>query len=447
MSSFLCKWFGIGCPKPPDPPTPTPKNRAVAVVTTVGGAYVRLDNKPDPFTGHTDSSGYLLFPEVPESLTATHLDIDANGYDHYSIHVDLPSSGNVQLLVGRTANETIDIELPPLKPSHVDPSKFSLQELARIRGAMWTVRGPWRFGPRPGDPSNITALEYIHSYGDDPSRLSEEQRRMLDTYKGLGYKTCCFGPPQDPSYRDQYPTRDWTVSPTEFERWLDWVQLFWDEGLTPIIFLHGDGETFEQTRDRFTPLIQNNERAKRLLRVVVPTGWEPTRYGWSVNTWIEFCKWAGELLPDALILIHTVPDVDAPGGTDERGNDDGRGNDKVWADIVPYIHGWLTQSEAFADPDKHSDPNHPEMTQFDSWAAMFDKNCQWSYYNRFHNGYANWPTNSKWGNEPIKIYAAEYCSYWNYHDNRPYEEGVKWGDRAMAVGADGYLDSGSVEVN
>jgi hypothetical protein len=42
--------------------------------------------------------------------------------------------------------------------------------------------------------------------------------------------------------------------------------------------------------------------------------------------------------------------------------------------------------------------------------------------------------------------SGEYCSYWNYHDDRPYTEGCAWGDRSVAVGADGYLDSGDGSV-
>src|SRR5262245_13629127 len=153
--------------------------------------------------------------------------------------------------------------------------------------------------------------------------------------------------------------------------------------------------------------------------------------------------WGHDILPNALILLHTVPDVDAPGGTDENGDDNGKGNDTVWARVCPTIHGWLTQSSSFANPDEHGDANHPDKTNYDNWADLFDKNCAYGYYNRFHNGYAGWPTNSLWGDEPIYLYSGEFCSYWNYHDNRPYTEGVGWGDRSVSVGADGYLDSGA----
>jgi hypothetical protein len=330
-----------------------------------------------------------------------------------------------------------------------------LRQLAAIRGAMWTVRGPWRFGPRPGQPSNITALEYIYSYGDpyNPTalggafNLNYEQRAMMATYCGDGYTHCTFGPITAQSYHGQYPDFLFTT-PDQFERWLDWVQMFWDHGLAPACFLHPDGASLEQTKALYEPLIRNNPRAQRLMRVIVPSGWEPAKYEWSSQTWAAFMQWGHDILPHALILLHTVPDVDAPGGTDARGDDNGApgGNAGVWGRVVPYIHGWLNQASSFGNAGEHGDPNHPQNTNYDNWAALFNRNVRGSYYDRFHNGYAGWPTTSLWGDEPIYIYAGEFCAFWNYWDNRPYEEGVAWGDRAVSVGADGYLDSGSVPV-
>jgi hypothetical protein len=224
--------------------------------------------------------------------------------------------------------------------------------------------------------------------------------------------------------------------------------MFWDHGLTPIVFLHPDNWTLAQTQALYDPLIRNNGRAQRLIRCVVPSGWEPTQYGWSSETWRDFMAWGRDLLPNALVLLHTVADVDAPVGTDENGDDNGKPNAEGWARIVPYLHGWLTQSSAFAAPDAHSDPNHPDRTNFQNWTDLFNPHITGSYQDRFQHGYAGWPTNSAWGpTTPIRVYAAEYCSYWEWNDvNRTYAEGVQWGDAAMAAGADGYLDSGTVPV-
>ena len=456
MSSLLCRWFGIGCPTPPNPtPLPTPPAlRAVAVIA-VPGAQVTLDNVPTPFTGVCNQDGYVLFPEVPESLGSSHLDVIAKGFNPYSVHVDI-LPGNCDLVVGpRQASGAHQVQLPSLVSAHVDPSVFSLRDLARLRGAMWTVRGPWRFGPRPGSPDNITALEFLYSYGDDPAHLTDEQQAMLTTYKSYGYTHVAFGPPMGTSYHGQYPDTDFSTSPEMFEKWLDWLQVFWDQGLAPVVFFHRDGDDFEQTTAAFDHLIRGNARAQRLIRIVVPTGWEPTRYDWSSYTWEAFVRWGADLLPNALILIHTVPDVDAPCGNDALGSDvadetaghpthDIRVN--AWRRICPHIHGWLVQASAFEDPNTYGDPNNPTKTNFDNWADSYDKTIRGSYYDRFHHGYAGWPTTSKWGNEPIKVYAAEYCSYWEYWQNRPYAEGVAWGDRALRVGADGVLDSCSPDA-
>jgi hypothetical protein len=338
-------------------------------------------------------------------------------------------------------------------PAPFDPSTMSLRQIAAIRGAMWTVRGPWRYGPRPGDPTNITALEYIYSYGDpygvgtpgSAFNLNHEQQGIINTYKGFGYTHCCFGPVTAQSYRGHYPDFLFNT-PDTFERWLDWLQMFWDHELIPICFLHPDNWNLDQTRALYDPLIRNNPRAQRLMRCIVPSGWEPAKYEWSSQTWASYMQWGHDLLPNALILCHTVPDVDAPGGTDAAGDDNGKGNDSVWRRVAPTIHGWLHQASTFADPNTHGDPNHPNNTNYDNWAADFDRTVPYSFWNRFHTGYAGWPTNSLWGDEPIYLYAGEYCSYWNYHDNRPYTEGVGWGDRAVTVGADGYLDSGAIVV-
>ena len=322
----------------------------------------------------------------------------------------------------------------------VDPSQISLRTLARIRGAMWTVPGPWPYGPRPGAPDNITALEFIYTYPP------EIQQQMMDKYKSHGYTHCCIGPINAQSYRNQWPDQSFTT-PETFEKFLDVLQMFWNNGLMPVVFMHPDNGTFAQTVAMYDSLIRGNPRAQRLLRIVVPTGWEPTKYGWSSNTWAKYCQWARDLLPNALILIHTVSDVDAPVGTDENGNDNGKPNAEGWARVVPHIHGWLVQSSAFAEPDKKGgDTRFPERTNFENWQMLFSPKDEKSYWNRFHRGYAGWPTNSLWGNEPIKIYAAEDRSYWIYWQGRKYEEGVKWGNAAIAAGADGYLDSGSVDV-
>jgi hypothetical protein len=453
IAAFLSLLVAIACGpiRPPTPPTPPiPPVVQTLAADVVACKSVPVDNYCDgpadakftldgfkSWTG--DGNGYSYVQGIPTSLVDTFLTIDVPGYDHFD-------SGTLHPADLVATNDKGLHNFFVLKASHVDPSTIPLAELARIHGAMWTVRGPWRFGPRPGQPDNITALGFLYSYGSDPAHLSDEQQAMLATYTGLGYTHVVFGPINAASYHGQYPDTDFT-SPEMFERWLDWAQVFWDHGLKPIVFFTGNGESLATTQAMWDHLIRGNARAQRLIRIVVPAGWEPTRYGFSSRTWGAFADWAHELLPQALILIHTVADVDAPVGTDALYDDNGKGNDAGWAYVAARIHGWLVQSGAFDDPTAHGDPSHPERTNFDNWAVQFSTTERGSYYDRFHNGYAGWPTGSLWGpNIPIMIYAGEYCSYWEYWQNRSYAECTAWGDRAMALGADGYLDSGTVVV-
>ena len=391
-------------------------------------ATLLLDQFPDrPVTGVPENNRYTF--TVPSE---THLGWGAN--------LALTGTEQTAPYADRclTAMDIADVRLAS---AHVDPSGIPLETLAKIRGAMWTVRGPWAYGPRPYDPSNMTALEFIGCYPADV------QAQMLETYLSFGYTHCCIGPVNAQGYHGQYPDIDYS-SPEQFEVFLDILQMFWDHGLTPIVFLHPDNWTLAQTQALYDPLIRTNDRAQRLMRCVVPSGWEPTQYGWSSETWADYMAWGRDLLPNALVLLHTVADVDAPVGTDANGDDNGKPNAEGWARVVPYIHGWLTQSSAFAEPDAHGDPNHPDRTNFQNWQDLFNPHVSGSYQDRFQHGYAGWPTNSAWGpTTPIKVYAAEYCSYWEWNDvSRTYAEGVNWGDAAMAAGADGYLDSGSVPI-
>jgi hypothetical protein len=219
------------------------------------------------------------------------------------------------------------------------------------------------------------------------------------------------------------------------------LQYLWDHKLIPVVFLKPDNWTLEQTKE-LTPLLQS-ERAQRLIRIIVPAGWEPTRYDWSNATWIEFMKWGRAVLPNALCLIHTVSDVDAPVGTDSRGDDNGHlSNAEAWVRIAPYLHGWLTQTSTYERKDGITNGK----TNFQNWVDLFNPSVSGSYADRFRHGYAGWPTFSAWGNSPMKVYAGEYLAYWTFWQNVPKEESRKWGDAAMGAGADGYLDGGTVAV-
>lgn len=431
---------------PPKPPVPRPPQTITFDVVACGaplvegrclqsaaGATITVDDKP-PHVQTANADGYTLFT-VPAGLGDTFLTIDQPGYRHYdsgTIHPrDLATQHNL-------------IALTPAAPPHVDPSIFSLAELAAIRGAMWPTGMACSpplslpFGPRPSQPTNIIATDFFSGY------TPEDQAATLRCLRSAGYTHVVAGPIVDSDgYHGQYTPRDWRGA--AFEQFLDVLQTFWDAGLAPVVFIHPDGWTFEQTRE-LTPFF-TTPRAQRLMRIVVPHGWEPCRYECSSYTWAAYGQWARETWPTALVLLHTVSDIDAPVGTDARGDDNGHPNAEGWARVVPFFHGWLTQSNAFETPDAHGDPGHPDRTNFQNWAAQFDPAERGSYRDRFEHGYAGWPTGSAWGlNHPLLVYAGEYSAYWRYWRDRPEAEALNWGDAAVRAGAAGYMDGGTVAV-
>lgn len=424
-----------GCAVNPAPnPTPAPAPMfclAPQVLDPNGHGIAGATVTVDGFATTVNADGYAyIYPLAPGDHAVR---VDADGF--VSQTFTYPAS-------------SLDCDRAvTLTPQHVDPSVYSLNQLAAVRGAMWPLTsgacGNLSIGPRPGQNDNVIATVFITDYPD------AEQDCIIAELKRRGYTHVVMGPLVDSDgYHGMWQPNDWRGR--NFDRFLDAVQKFWDNGLIPIVFLHPDNWTFEQTRDELTPLLRGPP-AQKLLRFIVPSGWEPTQYGWSSCTWAQFAKWGHEVLPNALIAIHTVTDVDAPAGTDALCNDDDhawnpQGNAGAWSRVAPFIHLWLTQSAAFDTPNAHGDPNHPEKTNFDNWQDNFRCSVRYSYCNRFHNGYAGWPTRSLWGEQPIRIIAGEYSAYWKFWGHRTEAEAVTWGDAAMAAGADGYLDSGSVPV-
>lgn len=320
-------------------------------------------------------------------------------------------------------------------PLHVDPSAFSLEQLARIRGAMWTCRANLPYGPRPGDDDNIIATDFFSAYTPD------QQATAIAVLKSKGYTHVVVGPIVDSDgYHGLYPAHDWR---DHFDDFLDVLQQFWDAGLPPICFIHPDNWTLEQTQ-ALTALFLT-PRAQRLMRIVVPAGWEPTRYGWSSVTWALFGAWARAVWPTALILLHTVADTDAPAGTDDRFNDDDlkanpTGNAGAWTRVAPYFHGWLIQNGPYTT----APTGNPQLAQNfgDQFRASVPHSIAWHFA-----GNAGWPVGSAWGpTVRIKLYNAECTSFEAVWHNLSEGASQDWGDLAIAAGADGYLDSGRVAV-
>ncbi len=332
---------------------------------------------------------------------------------------------------------------------HVDPSQIPLETLARIRGSMWTARLNLPYGPRPGKDSNILPMDFYELYS------VEDRARMLAAYKQRGYTHAVTGPlTGGDGYHGQFPDPFISRLPTmaEFDGYLDRMQEWWDAGIAPVHFMKPDNWTLEQVAALEPFYLQ--PRAQRLLRIVVPPGWEPTRYGWSAATWAEFLKWGRRIFPNALILAHSVTDVDALTGDDERHHDTGMGNDKAWHITAPHMHGWLVQLGGYVEmKDSAGHDMDRNSSEFPAGLATFRANMA-EYFGgrtglgaRFRQGYAGWPTGSLWGpSTPLKIYAAEYAAYIDYWQDWPEDEARDLGDLAIASTVDGYLDGGRLDV-
>lgn len=438
--SLLCKWFGIGCPKPQPPQPPQPSARWVSV--DVGGpsdftATMVLDmGSPNTIVGQRTepAAPWHVSFRVPGDITCGyHIKIES----HDSLFVDAYVRGSIG---GKSIDELGGIPATDCNndaiqcaEAHFDPSGVPLESLAKIRGAMWTETLNVSMGPRPGQPNNVAATDFLWNY--PPA----ERQRIVDNLKNLGYTHCVAGPIVDSDgYHGCWTPNDWRQKWDEF---LDMLQFMWDNGLAPVVFIKPDNWSLEQTKAELTPLLMQ-PRAQKLIRIIVPAGWEPVKYEWSSETWKEFLKWGRETLPNALCLLHTVCDVDAPVGTDSRGDDNGKDNALGWHKVAPYMHGWLTQTCTYERKDEITDGK----TNFQNWVDLFNPNVRGSYTDRFNNGYAGWPTYSAWGDRPIQVYAGEYLAYWTFWQQVPKEESRKWGDAAVRAGAKGYLDGGTVPV-
>jgi hypothetical protein len=324
-----------------------------------------------------------------------------------------------------------------------DPATVPLAELKRIRGAIWpNCHGELvlPLGPRPGQPDNICAPTYLDRY---PVDLWEPIAAML---RGRGYWTVDMGPSVGDytGYHGQFPpVTPWPVdaSPAEKQRhWdlhlsvHDW---WWQHGFSTVEFLHPDGWTFEQTRDFFTPLL-DQPRSRQLLRIVVPTGWEPAKYEWSNATWCQYFTWIRDLLPDALCLVHLTTDIDAPVGTDAL-EPVAVPNGTAWDRIIHAgCDGWLLQNGPYSSgPDADPDLAQHFAAQFMATglgAALHS--VAWHF-----QGNAGWPYAPS-----FLLINAECTSYTGYWNNLPEPQREAWGDLAMQSGADAYFDGGTVGV-
>lgn len=314
-------------------------------------------------------------------------------------------------------------EPPPFPPEHFDPSTLTLEQLAKFRGAMWTNRCNVPYGPRPGRPDNINALNYYHLYG------AEDRAKMISAYLAQGYTHgVCSVPIDEGGYHHMWPSQPGPLTQERWDAFLDSVQERWDAGIYAVFFAIPD--EYQDYPERWAELepFFLQERAQRLLRIVI-LAWEP----WKESAWwVNGCQWMERIFPKALRGIHFTPDHDAPGLSSE-----GLGNDELWRRVAQYIHFFPHQSGEFEQGE----------AGLQSWLKNWDPSVDGSYPQRFAPGNRwGWPSWSAWPNRGILAFPAEYLAWWCTNENEPETTAQHWGDEAIKVGAEGYLDGGTLQV-
>lgn len=431
---------------PPVPSVPLALVRTVATTVwtedgrPVAGASCSIDQAPPP-RGASNAEGYVAWDGMPASRRDLQLTCGAEGFNAFSEHRALATDGNEEL--GPVT----------LVATNVDPMRFSLGQLAAFKGAMWPRTSICAdslilpFGPRPGQPDNIIATAYLDNY------TSIQQEAIAKCLTDAGLTHVVVGGFVDWwAYHGQYIGHDYSTD-EGFERLLDQLQWWYNHKLIPVVFVHRDGASFEETETMMRRLVAGHPRAMKLIRIVVMSGWEPAKYEWSSCTWAKYVALGKELFPRALNTIHTTTDIDAAVGADALCNDDDHnwnpeGNGGGWKRVIEAgLHAWLIQNGAYpAGPDA---PGWADKAR--EFAAQFKRDGDGALYHgvAWHfGGPGGWIGDSAFGKGiPICLEAAEHTSYEAYWYNRPSDAARNaWGNLAVASGACGALDGVSVAV-
>lgn len=353
--------------------------------------------------------------------------------------------------------------------------------LRTIRGDMWPAIGNpvpsgykgCQWGPRPGSPDDILAMDYYDEVDDSGIRAEMRAR-----YKAFGWKHAVTGPMIDTGYHGMYPQQSVVPSQDRWNQYLDRIEEWWNDSIYPIHFIHPDNWMLEDM-DRLAHLYRQ-PRAQELLRMIVPTGWEPTQYDWKAAYWAAIIKkvlsWFAGAPHPPLVYLHTVSDTDAPTGNgDEFGFQIGecaaimsmspnelcdhlrvpRGttylepsNGTAWDFSLPYLHGWLIQN----GPYRTTPDNDPTLKA--NFGDQFDPTVPHSI--AWHwappNGNAGWHPRSAWGPQtPPDLIGAEqtaFTKFWRPSDFLPTpseQAAIQWGNVALSRKATGALDGCSLK--
>lgn len=324
------------------------------------------------------------------------------------------------------------------------PEDYSFEELARVMGSMFTARGPVPFGKRPFQEDNVISFPggVLHEYEEPTFRM------CIDRYQRRHYTHAPVGAFVQGSYHDQNPAHDMTTFLRDHDKIADRLQMMWDGGIIPVAFLAPDNWTLDQMRE-FEPIFRT-PRWQRLIRVAVPKGYEFSQDD-SIDNVCSFFDWTADVFPQAIRCLHMVSNCDAPGNNADyerfnptnpaTGKQEGSGWGPIWQLIAPKMHVWLIQNGPIGGGDSFSQYPQDDPVNFRNFCEQFRDDVHASLAQRFHHGYAGFPTGSAWGpNISVKLVAAEYFSYRCWHDNAPEEAAMQWGDGALANGADGVFD-------
>lgn len=437
-------------PAPPQPtpiPTPVPTPPAppashVEAVTVRGsdgqapqgliGTLIFDDGTPTALGAVLDGRLVFVVPPTAHLFWGAWVHISAPTYAPFDVRVYIHDKDGELL---KDCGCGVEVHLAS---EHVDPSLIPLSELAQIGGSMWTARMSLPYGPRPNQDSNIIPFVFYDLY-DAATRA-----RMIEAYKARpNYNTTVTGPVTgNDCYHGLYPCKAWHLpNQAEWDAYLDSLQEQWDAHLTPCYFARpDDGAQGSALMDALDALYRQ-PRAQKLIRCVVYPGWEPSgdKYGWPNSAYVYWVKRGAEVFPNALRVLHTVSDLDAPTGqNDDQTFPPNQGNAISWRNVAPYIHVWFDQLGGYID----GKAEVPSATFLDELRKHVDR-----VRRGFHDGAGGWPTSSAWGaNRPLLHCIAEDAAYGDFWWNWAEKYSIQIGDAAMAAGADCFLDGGSVPV-
>lgn len=474
LALFVASCGPIVPPKPPTPPTPPPETTVsfdlVACKEEPKDNYcagpanakfaLNTHLNPDEYLVETgDGNGYVFVKDAP-ALPQTFIKITAEGFDTFD-------TGTISLLDLVKNNDAGNHNFYVLKSEHFDPWLFSAQDVLNFRGSLFTAREGacvTKFNPRPNDPTNIL---YFSATFYSPNEWACAMDRWSDVY---GYTHGVMGPFIDPGYHDLIPAIDFRADPQPV---IDLVAKAWDRNLAgkrtiPILAIvpdhwgadkgFADHVWTVQDLKELEPIYRSPE-FQRIARAVMLC-WEcqGSKYGWANHQYVEYAQWLADVFPNSIRILHTISEIEAPvGNGDETDTSNCKGktrgydcltNGEAWANVTKYFHAWFFQSNAMFYPGSR-DPQTGVLDS-DNWYKLWDVSNPASFFGRFHNGFAGWPTTS--ANKPdvngghFCAVAGEYRSMVSYWENADEQLTLDIGAKVLTLGGScGFMDGGRVK--